>query len=297
MRWPWSSAEENDDGSNKSWLPSLPTQPEDQKPPINWTNTLNKTAWTSPEVLLPTFLLTTASLFGFKFYTLYLRRIPQATYITPDAMGKRSIFGYVTAVGDGDTFRLYHTPGGRLLGWGWLPGRRVAAFTKKDLKDQTIQVRVAGIDAPELAHFGKPAQVYGKEALEGLRGLIRGRFVRAKLYRQDQYQRVVGSVTVMKWGVWPRDVGLDMLRLGHATVYEAKFGSEFGGMEEKYRAAERKAKGHGVGLWKGQGAPGLRTWWQKLFMSNKTKAAFETPRQFKDRTKEMEEGKAGSKKS
>lgn len=167
-------------------------------------------------------------------------------------------------------------------------------------------MRVAGIDAPELAHFGKPAQVYGEEAREGLRKLVLGRFVRARLLRLDQYQRVVAAVSYRSWLGRKRDVGLEMLKGGHATVYEAKFGVEFGGMEEVYKEAERRARDKGVGLWKGAGVSkgegGKPSLWRRivgLVSGNvkEDKAVFETPRQFKDRTKDMEEGKAGVKKS
>lgn len=54
-------------------------------------------------------------------------------------------------------------------------------------------------------------------------------------------------------GLLRRDVGLQMLRNSLATVYEAKFGSEFG-RYEKYREAERRAKERSVGMW---AKPGL----------------------------------------
>jgi hypothetical protein len=53
----------------------------------------------------------------------------------------------VTSVGDGDNFRIYHTPGGRLAGWGWLPGRRIP-MDKKELKDQTVSVIQEGSCLP-----------------------------------------------------------------------------------------------------------------------------------------------------
>ena len=290
MKWPfWSSAKSSsppDDGVATT-----------NKDAVSWADSLNATNWShysSPEVLIPTFVLTVAALSGIKLYTVYLRRIPQAGYITPDALGKRSIFGYVTSVGDGDNFRLYHTPGGRLLGWGWLPGRRVASFKRSELKEQTIQLRIAGIDAPELAHFGKPEQAYGKEALAGLRSIVLGRFVRAKLYRQDQYSRIVGTVSVKRWGLFSSDVGLRMIREGYATVYEAKFGSEFGGMEDKYRAAQKKAKASGRGMWAGQGRLDVIARLKETIFGKQDK--FETPREFKDRTKELDNSGPGSKK-
>jgi len=40
-------------------------------------------------------------------------------------------------VGDGDNFRLFHTPGGRLGGWEWFPGRMIPK-EKKALQDKTV---------------------------------------------------------------------------------------------------------------------------------------------------------------
>ncbi|EXJ74057.1 uncharacterized protein A1O5_02351 [Cladophialophora psammophila CBS 110553] len=207
-------------------------------------------AFTQPETILAAAALTTASIGLYKFYTSYLRRIPQAMHISPGFFRRRSIVGQVTSVGDGDNFRMYHTPGGRLAGWGWFPGRNVPA-NKKDLKDQTIHVRLAGIDAPELAHFGRPAQPYAQEALEWLTAYIMGRRVRTYVYKADQYSRVVGTVYVWK-GLVRRDVSLQMLRAGLATIYEAKSGVEFGrAREERYRRAEWWAKARRKGMWAG----------------------------------------------
>ena len=43
-----------------------------------------------------------------------------------------------------------------------------------------------------------------------------------------------------------------MLRMGLATVYEAKTGAEFGDLEEKYRRAEKWAKLKRKGMWAGK---------------------------------------------
>lgn len=69
------------------------------------------------------------------FYQAYLRRIPAVDHIAPGFYRRRSLFGKVTSVGDGDGFHLFHTPGGRLAGWGWL--RRVPK-DKKKLKGKTV---------------------------------------------------------------------------------------------------------------------------------------------------------------
>lgn len=120
---------------------------------------------------------------------------------------------------------------------------------KKDLKDQTVHVRLAGIDAPECAHFGHPSQPYSAEALAWLKEYVGGRRVRAYVHSKDQYERVVATVYVWR-GLHRRDVGLEMLKAGLAVVYEAKGGAEFGGRREKYDAAEARAKAAKLGLWK-----------------------------------------------
>jgi len=181
----------------------------------------------------------------------------------------------VTSVGDADNFRLFHTPGGRLTGWGWLPGRRVHD-DKKWLKDKTVHVRIAGVDAPELAHFGREAQPYSQEALDFLKAHVLHRHVRARPYRKDQYERVVCGVTLRRWLFFRTDLGLEMLKAGMATVYEAKFGSEFGELEERYRAAEKRARERKVGMWQKPGFVG------KMLGR---KDAFESPRQYKERMK------------
>ena len=207
-------------------------------------------SYTQPQTIIATLILTSSLIGFYRFYNTFLKRIPIAPSIKPSYFRKRSILGKVTSVGDGDNFRMYHTPGGWLAGWGWLPWRRVPT-EKKALKDQTIHVRLAGVDAPELAHFGRPSQPYGQEALEWLTAYLGGRRVRAYVYRADQYQRVAATAYVWK-GLLRRDVGLQMIRAGLATVYEAKTGAEFGeGLEDKYKKAMWWAKTKRKGMWSG----------------------------------------------
>ena len=127
-----------------------------------------------------------------------------------------------------------------------------------------IHVRLAGVDAPEMAHFGRPAQPYSAEAFNWLRDYVLHRRVRAYVYKRDQYDRVVSTVYVRR-GLFRQDVGLQMLKRGLATVYEAKSGAEFGKLEDKYRRAEWWAKKRRKGMWSGR------------------KADYESPRDFKTR--------------
>ncbi|KAL5365366.1 putative endonuclease lcl3 [Aspergillus floccosus] len=281
MRWsPWGSKSQQAD------TPSPNTEQQEQQPPTvpvarpsrsnkDWNQSVNAFDWaafTELRTIIPTVILTTAILGIVHIHRRYLRRFPDAVSIAPSYFRQRSILGQVTSVGDGDNFRLFHTPGGRLAGWGWLPWKKVPT-SKKELRDKTVHVRLAGIDAPELAHFGRPAQPFAREAHQWLTAYLMTRRVRAFVHRQDQYQRVVASVYVRRALDFPpfrrRDVSYEMLRRGLATVYEAKAGAEFGGpdMERRYRRAEWWAKFRGVGLWKG-------------FRRNKE---WESPREFKTR--------------
>ncbi|KAK4458595.1 putative endonuclease LCL3 [Cladorrhinum samala] len=217
----------------------------------------------------------------------YLRRIPGTAHIPPEYLHRRSLFGKVTSVGDGDGFHFYHTPGGRLAGWGWLRG---VPKTRKELKGNTIPIRIAGVDAPEGAHFGKQAQPGATEALEFLDNYLLNRRVRVYPYRRDQYDRIVASAHVRKPPFFfPRkDVGLEMLKRGMAITYEAKFGAEFGGpkQEAKYRAAEVVARRKGKGMWALEKPAGGFL----FFKSHKPPPEpLETPMAYKKRMKALDE--------
>ena len=245
--WPFVSSRPSDDGESSSHIRNERSRRTD------WTDSLNRTDWshyTDPRNLVPVILLTSTCIGSYAFYRSYLRRIPQAGFIQPSFWRRRSLFGFVTRVGDGDNFHLFHTPGGRLTGWGWLPWRQVPK-QGKDLKERTIQIRLAGVDAPEMAHFGRPEQPWAKEALEWLTEYLLNRRVRAYVYKRDQYDRAVATVYVRK-GLLRRDVGLQMIKKGLATVYEAKTGAEFGALEEVYRKAEWWAKARRKGMWAGK---------------------------------------------
>lgn len=184
---------------------------------------------------------------GYSLYTKYFRRIKRAIDIPTTFFRNRWIYGKVTSVGDGDNFHLYHLPGGVLSGWGWL--RKVPEINKfRELKGETIAVRICGADAPERSHFGKPAQPFSEDALQWLRQYILGRWIYVKPLHLDQYQRVVGKVLVLKWTGF-KDVSEEMIKKGLATVYEAKAGAEFDGKEAIYRKQQYKAQKHKIGMW------------------------------------------------
>lgn len=139
MRWPpWSSKSTNDNKPQQE--PSSLSSSSHPTPSTNNPSTpLDWTAFTEPRTLVPTLLLTSGILLAVRFHRRYLRRFPDAPSISPSFLRRRTVFGQVTSVGDGDNFRIFHTPGGRLAGWGWLPWKKVPA-SKKELKDNTVRL-------------------------------------------------------------------------------------------------------------------------------------------------------------
>jgi hypothetical protein len=124
MRWPWSS--DADDRTKPSHAGASELS--------DWATSLLE-----PRTLVPSIALTVSTVAAVRLYKSYLRRIPSVNHIKPSYFRRRTLFGQVTSVGDADNFRLYHTPGGRLAGWGWLPWKKVP--TKRDqLTNQTVRL-------------------------------------------------------------------------------------------------------------------------------------------------------------
>ncbi|KAF0719799.1 Aste57867_798 [Aphanomyces stellatus] len=149
-----------------------------------------------------------------------------------------SLRGTVVAVSDGDTFRLRHMP--------WLTG--VGSYDGKKLTENTLQIRLAGIDTPEIAHFGKPCQPYAKEAKAQLTSMLQGRIVTVRLLRRDQYGRAVCMVT---YGTWPfsyQNVSEELLKFGLARVYRLG-GAAYGGLLDTFNALEAEAQAARLHIW------------------------------------------------
>ncbi|VUC19836.1 unnamed protein product [Clonostachys rosea] len=258
MVWPFGSSgsgkEKNSDNDSNA----------KSKQPVSWSDSLSISTpdqFAAAKEWAPMVVFSLAGLGALQLYSNYLRRIPGAAFVRPSFFRNRSLYGRVTSVGDGDNFHMFHTPGGKAVGWGWL--RRIPN-TRKELKDRTIPIRIAGVDAPEGAHFGKPAQPFAAEALKWLSDYTLHRNVRAYVYKRDQYNRIVATVYVRRFFI-RRNVGLEMVKRGLATTYEAKSGGEYGGLKEVYEKAEAKAKKQRKGMWSGK------------------PSEFESPRQYKDK--------------
>ena len=145
-----------------------------------------------------------------------------------------------TVVIDGDTIRIRHTS---------LFGRGCAG---RKLSECTISVlRLYGVDAPETAKFGNPAQPYSEEAAEFTSNLVYDRVVRVKLLGKDRYYRVIGKVAVPNKFLpflRKKDLSTSLVERGYASLYTGG-GAEYDGKREELEKKIRRAQEKKQGIW------------------------------------------------
>ena len=99
---------------------------------------------------------------------------------------KRELRCRVERIADGDTYRVTHL-GARLV-----PApitqllRRRHEHVGRGLTNRTLMVRIAAVDTPETAKFGKEAQPLGDEATQFAKAELLGRVVNVRLLSRDQ---------------------------------------------------------------------------------------------------------------
>jgi endonuclease YncB( thermonuclease family) len=152
----------------------------------------------------------------------------------------KSIYGRVVRVADGDTFRVRHYP--------LYPIQKESQYEGK-LADNTIQVRLYGIDAPEIERDGKsyPSMPYAEEAKAWTAAKVNGQIVEVKLFQKDQYNRVLGKVTTTTT-LTLIDISVGLLHNGYATLYEGK-GAEYDGNKDKMTKEIEYAQKNRLGIW------------------------------------------------
>lgn len=164
--------------------------------------------------------------------------IPAALY---KPSGRR-LKGHIVAVNDSDNLRFYHPAW--LSRW-W----RAPHLDRGQLKTETLNIRLAGIDAPEMGHFGGTPQPFAAEAKEWLTQYTMGRQASLKVHRLDQYSRAVATVWVRRWFFLHKNVSLEMVKAGYATVYTGA-GAEYGTAKEQLVRAEKWARRCRRGMWR-----------------------------------------------
>ena len=106
----------------------------------------------------------------------------------------------------------------------------------------TIQVRLAGIDAPETGKDGRMGQPYSLRAKAFLAEMIENRVVSLKGYGSGSYNRQLAEVFVDG-----KNVALELVSAGLAQTYA---GQPPAGLDvSEYIAAEDQAKRAGIGIW------------------------------------------------
>ena len=126
------------------------------------------------------------------------------------------------------------------------PAQQESEF-KGSLKDNTISIRLYGIDAPELKKNANdyPSMPFAEEAKARMSDQAKGKVVGVKLLDKDQYGRVVGKVTTTNTRT---DLSMDLLRYGYASLYKGK-GANYDGNLDQMLNEINNAKKNRLGIW------------------------------------------------
>ena len=195
------------------------------------------------------------------------RRFSSIDQLPPSYFLKqRKLTGVALRVGDADGFRFYHVP---LFTKAPTLGE---AKSRGFYGENTLSIRIAGVDAPESGHFGAKEQPFSAEAKKFLSDMVLGKKVTIQIHQRDQYSRLVGnlflffcpflfcshttllccikvcSVWVTRFWFFSSNVSLQMAKYGFATVYD-RTGAVYGGIKEKLVEAEKSARAKKLGMW------------------------------------------------
>jgi endonuclease YncB( thermonuclease family) len=99
--------------------------------------------------------------------------------------------------------------------------------------DETIKIRLEGIDAPELK------QPFGQASKQALSGLVFGQTVTVKPGKKDRYGRLLARVEIAG-----KDASLTMVETGMAHWYE-----QYAKRDTQLQSAQTQAKTASRGLW------------------------------------------------
>src|SRR3712207_4970444 len=120
---------------------------------------------------------------------------------------------------------------------------------RSDDRERRLRIRIVGIDAPERARDGRPAECMADEAAARLAQLIDGRSVRLTADRtqpaRDQFGRYLAYVDQADTDI---DIGRLLIREGLARVYHPAGESEPARAVD-YRNTQQAVQASGVGIW------------------------------------------------
>jgi micrococcal nuclease len=147
----------------------------------------------------------------------------------------KALEGVVVTVTDGDTLRVRHTPL-------FLSGE----FTGK-LSEETIQVRLLAVDAPEVAKFGSDSQPYAEAAKQFVSDAVLHKRVKVNCIGRDRYGRLIGELRYGFFG--NQELSSSLLRRGLAVVYRGTDGSYGHRTRAEWELIEAEAKRQRQGMW------------------------------------------------
>ncbi len=108
----------------------------------------------------------------------------------------------------------------------------------RDQNGKKQRIRLAGIDAPELH------QPYGKQSKASLRKLLGEHVLQLRVTKTDRYGRLIATVKAGS-----TRVGLAQINSGSAWFYRRYRREQSKADQQKYGAAEARARRLGRGLW------------------------------------------------
>jgi micrococcal nuclease len=129
-----------------------------------------------------------------------------------------------------------------------------------DVDHAATRVRLWGVDTPELAHGGQPEMYFGPEAREFARRTLDDRTVQVVLNpdrTRDKYGRLLAYLFLNKGG-----------EMFNEKLVEEGFGYADWRFKHPYKdefeAAERRARGDKVGMWKDVRKDQMPAWRQRM---------------------------------
>ncbi|KAJ1427052.1 hypothetical protein B484DRAFT_431614 [Ochromonadaceae sp. CCMP2298] len=155
----------------------------------------------------------------------------------------REISAVVMKVVDGDTYRVRHVT----------PYHTSTDYTGL-LSENTIMVRIAAVDTPEIGKFGKEGQLYSQEAKDFASTNLLGKKVVIKLLARDRYGRALGLVSYKDNKMLPgflssrKDISEQLLEKGLAVVYR-QGGAQYDGPVSRWNDIEARAQKKKRGMW------------------------------------------------
>ncbi|MCK9426784.1 MAG: thermonuclease family protein [Ignavibacteriaceae bacterium] len=139
------------------------------------------------------------------------------------------------------------------LSYGYSQKAKVARVIDGDtfVLSDSQRVRILGIDCPEIAKPGKPAQPFGEEVKQKTKSLIEGKTIKLTFEKEAGYHDFFGRLLAHVWLVGSNNkdslfLQAELLKAGLARVRFYSKQKRYYGI---FKNLERTAKKNKVGMW------------------------------------------------